>query len=122
MPSKKKRLTMGAVIILPTANHEWGMWGASLHNGYDPNVTWTAASRFLAETFRLKPEQVRDLLDARFGRHLADDLSFIPQLVAGTFRGGPADEEIIASHLAARFAQPAWRDWVRITLGEIKRG
>ena len=67
MPSKKKRLTMGAVIILPTANHEWGMWGASLHNGYDPNVTWTAASRFLAETFRLKPEQVRDLLAKKAG-------------------------------------------------------
>jgi len=98
--------------ILPTNNESWGLWGTSLHNGYDTDITWPAASRFLAETFRLNPEQVRDMLDHRFGRHLADDLSFIP--------GGPATEEVIARHLAARFAQPTWRDWVRITLREVK--
>lgn len=98
--------------ILPTNNPDWGLWGTSLHNEYDPGITWPATSRFLGETFRLTPEQVRDMLDHRFGRHLADDLSFIP--------GGPATEEIILAHLAARFAQPAWRDWVRITLREIK--
>jgi len=100
--------------ILPSANIEWGMWGTSTRNGYDAEMCWQTASRFLAATFKLKPEQVRDLLDHRFGRHLADDLSFIP--------GGPANTEIITSHLAARFAQPAWRDWVRITLREIKAG
>ena len=113
MPSKKKRPAMGVDTILHTANHEWGYWGTCQHNGYDAEMCWAAASRFLAERFKLKPEQVRDILDARFGRHLADDLSFII--------GGPDTEEIIATHLAARFAQLAWRDWVRITLQEIKR-
>ncbi|CAA6605790.1 conserved hypothetical protein [Rhodospirillaceae bacterium LM-1] len=98
--------------ILPSANIEWGMWGTSQRNGYDALMCWKAASRFLAATFKLKPEQVRDLLDHRFGRHLADDFSFIP--------GGPSSEEAIKAHLAARFAQPAWCDWVRITLKEIK--
>ncbi len=102
------------IAILPTNNPEWGFWGTCRHNGYDQDLAWTAASRFLAVTFKLKPERVRDLLDHRFGRHLADDLSFIP--------GGPATEESIAAHLAARFGQPAWRDWVRITLREIGSG
>jgi hypothetical protein len=100
--------------ILPTENTDWGMWGTSTRGGYDVEMCWQVASRFLAETFKLKPEQTRDLLDHRFGRHLADDLSFIP--------GGPASAEIIMAHLAARFAQPAWKNWVRITLKEIKAG
>ncbi|MEO5338710.1 MAG: hypothetical protein H7841_17770 [Magnetospirillum sp. WYHS-4] len=99
--------------ILPTANESWGFWGTSRHNGYDPDLTWTAASRFLAATFKLAPEKVRDLLDHRFGRHLADDLSFIP--------GGPATEEAIKAHLEARFSQPAWKQWVRTTLREIAK-
>jgi hypothetical protein len=98
--------------ILPSENPEWGMWRTSISNGYDQEMCWRVASRFLAETFKLKPEQARDMLDHRFGRHLADDLSFIP--------GGPANEEVITRHLAARFAQPGWKDWVRITLKEIK--
>jgi hypothetical protein len=100
--------------ILPTANESWGMWGTSRQNGYDQDLTWTAASRFLATTFKLAPEKVRDLLDHRFGRHLADDLSFIP--------GGPVSEKAIATHLKARFAQPAWKCWVRTTLREIGSG
>ena len=98
--------------ILPSRNIEFGMWGTCKISGYDALMCWRVASRFLAETFKLKPEQARDMLDHRFGRHLADDLSFIP--------GGPVDEEVIARHLAARFALPAWKDWVRITLKEIK--
>ncbi|MBI5121325.1 MAG: hypothetical protein HZA67_09990 [Rhodospirillales bacterium] len=98
--------------VLPTANSEWGFWGTSQRSGYEAELCWQVASRFLAETFKLKPEQTRDLLDHRFGRHLADDLSFI--------QCGPISEETIAKHLAARFAQPAWKNWVRITLREIK--
>ena len=26
---------MNDTAILPTANHEWGFWGTSIHNGYD---------------------------------------------------------------------------------------
>ena len=53
--------------ILPTGNKEWGFWGTSGHNGYDAELTWEAASRFLAKEFDLTAEQVRDVLEARFG-------------------------------------------------------
>ncbi|MBF0354951.1 MAG: hypothetical protein HQL43_06935 [Alphaproteobacteria bacterium] len=100
--------------ILPTENPDWGMWGTSIRSGYDAEMCWQVASRFLAKTFKLKPEQAQGLLDHRFGRHLADDLSFI--------QGGPVNEEAIKAHLAARLAQPAWKNLVRITLKEIKAG
>ena len=69
---------MNTKTILPTNNTEWGFWGTAGHSGYDQQMTWEAASNALATAFNLRPEQVRGLLDARFGRHLADDLSFIP--------------------------------------------
>ncbi|MFN7610849.1 MAG: hypothetical protein ACK5QX_07935, partial [bacterium] len=62
---------------LPTNNPEWGFWGTSLSNAYDAAMAWDAASRFLTKAFALTPEETRTMLDARFGRHLADDLSFI---------------------------------------------
>ena len=84
---------MNTRTILPTANEVWGLWGTAGHNGYDQEMTWEAASDALATAFNLNPEQVRNLLDARFGRHLADDLSFIP--------GGPVSREIIEQHIMA---------------------
>lgn len=63
--------------ILPTENKEWGFWGTAERNGYDAELTWKAASNFLMAEFELTTEQARDVLDARFGRHLSDDLSFI---------------------------------------------
>jgi hypothetical protein len=86
---------------LPTNNEEWGFWGTSVSNGYDAAMTWDTASRFFAKTFNLTPEETRTLLDARFGRHLADDLSFI--------NGGPATADAITSHLEKRNADKGWR-------------
>lgn len=93
---------------VPTANREWSFWGTSIHNGYDPELTWDAASRFLAEHFGLSAEQARDVLDNRFGRHLADDLSFI--------QGGPTTAEAITSHLANRISEQGWRKSFEATI------
>lgn len=86
--------------ILPTANAEWGFWGTSQRNGYDAASAWNAASQFLMGAFDLPAEQARDVLDARFGRHLADDLSFIK---------GTLTVETIAAHLKLRIADAGWR-------------
>ncbi len=93
---------------LPTANQEWGFWGTSVRNGYDAELVWDAASRFLAKEFDLTAEQARDVLDARFGRHLADDLSFIEN-GAGNAKG-PISTDAITRHLTARIADQGWRD------------
>lgn len=93
---------------LPTANKEWGFWGTSVRNGYDAELTWDTASRFLAKEFDLTAEQARDTLDGRFGRHLADDLSFIEN-GTGNARG-PINAAAIAKHLTARVADQGWRD------------
>ena len=86
--------------ILPTENKEWGFWGTAERNGYDTALAWNAASQFLRSAFDLTAEQARDVLDARFGRHLADDLSFIK---------GALTAETIAAHLKLRIADTGWR-------------
>lgn len=86
--------------ILPTANAEWGFWGTAERNGYDVALTWNAASEFFIATFGLTTEQARDVLDARFGRHLADDLSFIKDALT---------VETIAAHLKLRITDAGWR-------------
>jgi hypothetical protein len=98
--------------ILPTANLHWGFWGTSVRNGYDAALVWEAANDALATAFALAPAEVRDLLVSRFGRHLADDLSFIP--------GGPASRHAIEEHLMARFAGRGWRRWLESELGAIR--
>ena len=84
----------------PTNNEEWGFWGTAERNGYDTALAWNAASQFLRSAFDLTAEQARDVLDARFGRHLADDLSFIK---------GALTAETIAAHLKLRIADTGWR-------------
>ena len=103
---------MKNLTILPTANLEWGFWGTSIHNGYDAPMSWDAASRVLAEAFKLSPEQTRDLLDARFGRHLADDLSFI--------KGGPTNAQAITDHINSRLADRKWRSTFERAVREVK--
>jgi hypothetical protein len=98
--------------IIPTANEAWGFWGTCGHNGYDQAMAWEAASDALATAFDLTPEEVRDLLDARFGRHLADDLSFIPS--------GPVSREAIENHIMMRLADRRWRRWFEKAVREAK--
>lgn len=93
---------------VPTANTEWGFWGTSKQSGYDAELTWDTACRFLAKHFDLTAGETRDVLDNRFGRHLADDLSFI--------KGGPVTAEAITSHLASRISQDGWRKSFEATI------
>lgn len=99
--------------ILPTENPSWGFWGTATHNGYDTAMAWDASSKALQQIFKLKPEQTRDLLDARFGRHLADDLSFIA--------GGPTSTDKITAHIKERMTHRGWDRWVHKTLKEIRQ-
>lgn len=94
--------------ILPSENREWGFWGTSVNNGYDADLTWNATSHFLAKEFDLTAEQTRDVLDARFGRHLADDLSFIEN--GKDNAKGPINTAAITKHLNMRVADQGWRD------------
>lgn len=87
---------------LPTENLSWGFWGTSTRNGYDTELAWNTASQFLAKKFDLTPEQSRTVLDSKFGRHLADDLSFI--------ENGPSSAKAITNHLALRIADRGWLD------------
>lgn len=93
---------------LATDNIDWGFWGISVRNGYDANLTWDTASRFLAKEFELDAEQTREVLDSKFGRHLADDLSFIEGKPG--IAKGPTSAKAITDHLTARIADRGWRD------------
>ena len=103
--------------ILSTENKEWGFWGTSVRNGYDAELTWDAASCFLAKEFDLTAEQTRDVLDARFGRHLADDLSFIENGKGNA--KGPISADAITKHLKARMADQGWRDSFENAIREV---
>lgn len=96
--------------ILATANKEWGFWGTAERNGYDAALTWSAASKCLITEFDLTSEQARDVLDARFGRHLADDLSFIK---------GTLTEKAITAHLKLRIADASWRENFESAITEV---
>jgi hypothetical protein len=96
--------------ILPTENKEWGFWGTAERNGYDADLTWNAAINFLIAAFDLTAEQSRDVLDARFGRHLADDLSFIK---------GTLTEKTITAHLKLRIADASWRENFEKAITEV---
>ncbi len=104
---------------LPTANQEWGFWGTSVRIGYDAELTWDTASLFLAKEFDLTAEQTRDVLDARFGRHLADDLSFIDN--GANNAHGPISADAIAKHLTARMTDQGWRDSFENAIREVTR-
>lgn len=91
---------MKNVQTLASLNEEWGFWGTCEQAGYETKNAWDAANQFFIKTFNLTGDQARNLLDARFGRHLADDLSFIK---------GPITAKAITSHLEARFADAGWR-------------
>jgi len=61
-----------------TQNREWGFYGTCESNGHtDPEAAWDEAMAALTDpkgAFALTPEDARDLLDATWGRHLADQV------------------------------------------------
>jgi hypothetical protein len=63
---------------LKTRNPEWGFYGTMRINRYDdPDAAWKETIEALTDLhgrFRFEPETARDLLDATWGRHLADEM------------------------------------------------
>jgi hypothetical protein len=97
---------------LASNNEHWGFWGTAARNGYEVQLCWNAAADALATAFDLAPSEVRDLLDSRCGRHLADDLSFI--------QGGPVTAKAIEAHIRDRLAYHGWRKWFEAAIRDMK--
>ncbi len=60
--------------ILETKNKEYGFWGTTLNN-YNQNQTqnrWNEAFEILMQLSGKSAEDIREFLDGRSGRHLAD--------------------------------------------------
>ncbi len=61
-----------------TRNRDWGFFGTCVSNGHqDAEAAWDEAMAALTDPkgrFRLGAEDARDLLDATWGRHLADQV------------------------------------------------
>lgn len=60
--------------ILETQNKEWGFWGTTAINYTEKQTQkrWHDAFETLLKLSGAKPEQVRKLLDSRYGRYFAD--------------------------------------------------
>lgn len=58
---------------LPTANPDWGFWGAIAHH-VEPEQAWPMAMRAVGQATGCPASAVRDFLDSRHGRHFADDI------------------------------------------------
>jgi hypothetical protein len=77
-PDRKDGTTEKKTETPRARNREWGFFGTCVHNGHtDPEAAWDEAMAALTDPkghFRLEPEDARDLLDATWGRHLADQV------------------------------------------------
>lgn len=60
--------------ILKTENEQYGFWGTTLINYKEKQTQkrWNDVFETLLELSGAKPEEVRELLDSRYGRHFAD--------------------------------------------------
>jgi len=59
--------------VIQTTNESWGFYGTLVSNGAtDAAQTFDAAARALVTHLGLRDDQARELLDAKIGRHLAD--------------------------------------------------
>jgi hypothetical protein len=81
-----------------TRNRDWGFFGTCVSNGHaDVEAAWDEAMAALTDSkgrFRLSPENARDLLDATWGRHLADQVvgMKIGKAIAGLAEDGWAKD------------------------------
>lgn len=98
-----------------TRNQQWGFFGTCASNGHaDPEAAWNEAMATLTDPqgqFRLAPEDARDLLDASWGRHLAD------QVVGREI--GAAINDLAANHGWARDAHSFVRKHINPNLPRI---
>jgi hypothetical protein len=59
---------------LPTQNTEWGFYGTIRHHA-EPSEAWPLAMQAISVATGCPDFAVRDFLDSRHGRHLADDVA-----------------------------------------------
>jgi hypothetical protein len=89
-----------------TRNRDWGFFGTCVSNGHqDAEAAWDEAMATLTNPhgrFALDPEDAKNLLDATWGRHLADDIIGLPI--------GPAINDLAADSR-----------WMRATRGFVTR-
>jgi hypothetical protein len=89
--------------ILPTRNAAWGFHGTIDHlectSAGDAARAWGIAFAAIARVTGATPEGVRDFLDARHGRHFADDVA------NGLAKGRTLDAAIDA-------AVARWMGWI----------
>ena len=83
--------------ILPTNNQAWGFWGTIGHRA-DRSEAWALAMTAVRAATGGDAEAVRDFLDSRHGRHLADDVA------DGLFAGRDSPDAIDA-------AVAKWMGW-----------
>jgi hypothetical protein len=98
-----------------TRNREWGFFGTCASNGHaDPEAAWDEAMATLTDSkgrFRLEAEDARNLLDATWGRHLADQV--VGQEIAETMN------DLAANHGWARDARNFVRKYINPSLAPI---
>lgn len=57
-------------------NKGWGFWGAAATTGrLDVQAAWDEVAAYVMAEHGLTADQARQLLDSRFGRHLADAMA-----------------------------------------------
>ena len=90
----------GCPALPPTGNPTWGFHGA-IALAADADTAWPLAMTAIAAATGCTPDEVRDFLDSRHGRHFADDVA------NGLFAGMAMPEAIAA----------ATRKWMGWTIG-----
>ena len=83
--------------VPPSRNTEWGFSGTIRHRA-DPEPAWQQAVTAITRATACAPNEVRDFLDSRHGRHFADE-------VANFLVGGAAVSDAIAA------ATAKWMGW-----------
>lgn len=72
--------------ILETQNEAWGFWGTAYsitENDKETKKIWDEAFKAIQKKGEFTPEQTRDLMDSRWGRHTVD--YYYDEIKAGTF-------------------------------------
>lgn len=71
--------------ILETQNKEWGFWGtvSEFVDNDETQKLWCEASKIIQEKAGFTAIETRNLLDSRWGRHMADE--FHEDIVTGVF-------------------------------------
>ncbi len=74
-PREMEQRTMSTTpTTLPTNNPSWGFHGTIAHHA-DADAAWPLAMASIAAATSCTPDEVRDFLNSRHGRHFADDVA-----------------------------------------------